>query len=375
LGELLSSRYGIKLDLSDVPPDREERYQKALLAILRIVDRGLFSDKPEMLFALGSTYAVTNRGAGLLALAAGWSNPDNEHTWSDGPRASLRIPVAARRGAKLRLQLCGVLAQGVSMRVFAGGRLALAVHKTGNPPRDQPVAISLPYPAARRPVLCVGLEFDDTYCPQDREDSSDGRQLGIALSSFTVSEESMPLDSLRSLIAWRRPATTLALSLPSPDADVNINASLAEAGLSGALITLVGARPDNERWLERGRPIEFGEGGLTGRGDTGLLSPLRMVSFAGTLAQLLADLSVRRIWLDLIVLSTVDLFRQVMDDLVPVRDAVPSALPDLAICCKDPRFFCERLLYPLGERYWRIIYRYGIFAADAELISFTGQNS
>jgi hypothetical protein len=375
LGELLSSRYGIKLDLSDLPPDREARYQKALLATLGIVDRGLFSGKPEMVFALGSTYGVTDRGAGSRALEAGWSSPENEHTWSNGPRASLRIPVAARRGARVRLRLDGVLAQGVSMRVFADGRLALTVHKTGNPPRDQPVAISLPYRIARRPVLFADLEFDNTYCPKDRGNGSDDRQLGIALSSFTVSEESMPPNSLRSLIAWRRPETTLALSLPSPDADVNISTTLTEAGLSGALITLVCARPDNARWLENGRAVEFGEGGLTARGDTPPLSPFRMVSFAGTLAQLLAELSVRRIRLDLIVLSTVDLFREVMDDLVPVRDALPSALPDLAIRCKEPGYFFERLLYPLGERYWQIISRYGIFAADEELISFTGQAS
>ena len=70
--DYLQRRVGFKFELDDFPAAHEDRYRKALLAILRLVERGSFANNTEMFsFAVGGTYSTTSGGAGLLALGEG----------------------------------------------------------------------------------------------------------------------------------------------------------------------------------------------------------------------------------------------------------------------------------------------------------------
>lgn len=378
--DYLQRRVGFKFELDDFPAAHEDRYRKALLAILRLVERGSFANNTEMFsFAVGGTYSTTSGGAGLLALGEGWSWPESEHTWSDGPRASLAIPLATNRGTRLHLRLDGMLAEGaMSVRVFAGGQLEMEIVKGEAMARDQPIMLSLPHPLVDQ-GLSIEFEFSNTFCPKDAGISVDGRHLGFALRSFTITEETLLAASLRSLFRWRSPEVTIALSFQQPGKGFGLSSFLAECGLSGSLITLADTQSDQGRWLKNGRPIPFPEFASTPRMNalpnaterqeggppTG---GLREVCFIGTLPQLLADLAQRKSLPDLMVLSSGQLFGRVLDALEPA----PDPLPEIAVCTDDPGFINQSFLQH-GVRYARVVHRFAMAMVDPQLICFTGR--
>ena len=90
-----------------------DKYREASAALLRIVQRRPLVDTARMVsFPVGGTYATSGDGPGVFALGAGWSHPESDHTWSDGPRAVLAIRVEDCRARRLRLRLDGTLAPG-----------------------------------------------------------------------------------------------------------------------------------------------------------------------------------------------------------------------------------------------------------------------
>jgi len=388
--ERLERRLGLKLELGDFSGAGDERYKKAQLSILSLVERGAFADNPAMLsFPVGGTYATTCEGAGLLALGEGWSWPEIEHTWSDGPRASLAIRLAASRATRLYVRLDGMLAEGgMSVRVFAGGQLAIEIVKGEAMARDQPILLSLPYPLADS-ILSIEFEFSNTFCPKDAGVSDDGRHLGFALRSFTITEETLLAASLRSLIRWRSPKMTISLSTTQPpDSSFGLDGLLAECGLSGSLVTLLETPADQARWLKNGRRTSLLEFAATPRlnsnethvnaaprphktGDPSATS-LREICFTGTLTQLLADLAQRRSFPDLIVLSSGQLFGHVLDAFDPAVSAVSKFLSDVAICTDSAGFF-SRSFWQNRGRYERVVHRFGMVMVDPQLISFTRQ--
>ena len=387
--EHLERRLGLKLELGDFLAAGDEPYRKAQLSILSLVERGTFVDDPAMLsFPVGGTYATTCEGAGLPALREGWSWPETEHTWSDGPRASLVIPLAASRAARLYLRLDGMLAEGVmSVRVFAGGQLATEIVKGEAMARDQPIILSLPHPLADS-ILSIEFEFSNTFCPKDAGVSVDGRHLGFALRSFTITEETLLAASLRSLIRWRSPEMTISLSMQPPDTSYGLCSLLAECGLSGSLITLLENQADQGWWLKNGRRISLPEFAANPRSNSNearlaaarrqrkagdpSATGLREVCFAGTLTQLLADLAQQRSFPDLIVLSSGQLFGRVLDAFDPAVSAVPKFLSDVAICTDSAGFF-SRSFWQNRGRYERVVHRFGMVMVDPQLISFTRQ--
>jgi hypothetical protein len=373
----------------DFPAACDERYRTALSAFLRLVEQEPLADNPAMLsFPVGGTYATTADGAGSVALGEGWSQPESEYTWSDGPRASLAIRLAANPATRLHLRLDGMLAPGaMSVRVFAGGQLASEIRKGEVPHREQSITLTLPQPSAA-PILSIELEFSSTFCPKDAGFGLDERQLGFALRSFTITEETFLTASLRSLIRWRSPKVTLALSMQLPECGFGLGGLLADSGLSGSLITLADAQADRGLWLENGRPIPFPEFAASPRSngnaapsgaasapsvaDAPLATGLREIGFAGPLPQLLAELARRGSFLDVIILSTGELFGQTLDALGPVVAAVPKALPDIAVCTDDIGFF-DRSFFQHPASHERVIRRFAMAMVDRQLISFTRQ--
>jgi hypothetical protein len=341
-------------------------------------------------FAVGGTYATTSGGAGLLALGEGWSGPESEHTWSDGPRASLAIRLGATRGTRLHLRLDGTLApEAMWVRVLTGGQLATEIWKGEAPSREQSITLSLLQPLAD-PILKIELEFSNTFCPKDAGFALDGRRLGFALRSFMITEETLLAASFRSLIRWRSPGVTLALSAQLPGGDFGLSGLLAESGLSGSLITLTDTRADQCGWLANGRPIPVPPFATTAqsKGNAALLDRARVrsaaeglstgglceVCFTGTLPQLLAELVLRGSFVYLIVLSADELFGGVLDALDTMVVEVPKALPDIAICSDDARFF-DRVFFEDQAKYQRVIHRFAMAMVDPQLISFSGRRA
>lgn len=384
VAEFLKTRFSLDLEPSDFPPGGESAYREASQEMLRIVEAGPLAYNPAMLsFPAGRTYPTTVDAVGLLALSAGWSWPEQNYTWSDGPRASLAIPLAAESGSRLRLRLDGVLPPGpVGIRVFADGHLVATVEKREHPPRDQVVAFAVPQRPDGDAILSVELEFTGTFCPKDAGYSADDRHLGFALRSFTVSEGTGLAASLQSLIRWRSPRMTLALSMGQPAAAADIGGALADVGLSGALITVSDTREDQPAWREDGRAVAFPEFPAAAERDDRYALPaasparagdgLRRIAYGGTVPALLAELTQRGSFLDLVVLATAELFGGLLDALEPIVTATPRALPEIAICTDDAAVF-NRSWWQHRTSYEPVINRFAAAMVDPQLISFVGR--
>jgi hypothetical protein len=375
------------LEGADFPLSSEDGYHRALLAILQLIQRYSAVNRRTMIsFPVGGTYATTSGGTGMLALGDGWSWPESEHTWTDGPRASLAIPLADTQGKRLRLRLNGRLAAGaMSVRVFACGQLLMEMMKGEPMPRDQPLTLSLPHPLTD-PVLSIEFEFSNTFCPRDAGVSLDGRHLGFALRSFAIIEDTLLSASLRTFIRWRSPKLTVGLEMPPPDKGFGLSRLLAECGLSGSLITVANTQSDDGEGLKHGSPICRPEFTATARGysDTAAPDParqqdnegsptrssLREIGFSGTLPQLLSDLERSRSFPDLIVLSSGRLFAGVLDALA--SQSAQTALSDIAICGDVTGLF-DRSFWQSRSKYESVVHRFARAIVDPQLVCLTGR--
>jgi hypothetical protein len=369
---------------ADLPLSSEDGYRRAMLAILQLIQRYSAVDRPAMIsFPVGGTYATTSNGTGTLALGDGWSWPESQHTWTDGPRASLAIPIADTCGKRLHLRLNGRLAAGaMSVRVFACGQLLMEMMKGEAMTRDQPIMLSLPHPLAD-PVLSIEFEFSNTFCPRDAGVSLDGRHLGFALRSFAIIEETLLSVSLRTFIRWRSPKLTVGLEMPPPDKGFGLSRLLAECGLSGSLITVANTRSDGADGLQHENPTCRPDFTATARyySDTAIpdvarqqdneasptSSNLREICFSGTLPQLLNHLERSRSFPDLIVLSSGRLFGRVLDAL----DS-QLTMPDIAICTDVTGFF-DRSFWQSRSKYERVVHRFARAIVDPQLVCLTGR--
>ena len=336
-------------------------------------------------FPLGETYPTTCDGPGSTALSEGWSSPERDYTWSEGPRASLAIRLAPNRARRLQLRLDGMLAPAaMSVWVSTGGQSLQEIWKFEPSSREQSIILSLPPPPATDPVLSIELGFSNTFCPKDAGLGADGRHLGFALRSFTISEKPLLPAAVKPLIQRCSPALTLALSTQLPDGNTSLSGLLAESGLSGSLITLSGAETDQVGWRENQRPIPAPQfaapPGSTNneafrdedrnRGGAWEPSPsgLREIGFTGTLPQLLAELTQQGSFLDLIVVAD-SLFGTVLDALAPIVAAVPHALPDIAICTDDDALLITTYWLRHRASYERVMPSFAVAILDQGLIS------
>ena len=342
-----------------------DKYRKASAALLRIVQRRPLVDTARMVsFPVGRTYATSGDGPGVFVLGAGWSHPEFDHTWSDGPRAVLAICVEDCRARRLRLRLDGTLAPGpMWLRIEFGGHPVLEMWKGEEPARDEPVSLLLPAPPPADPLLSVTLEFSSTYQPSEAGFSSDTRRLGYALRSFTLEEDTGLGEILRSLIRRRRPGLTLAVPSHHRDADFGLVEVLTESGLGGTLMTMTGDRP-----CRPGLDV----GAAPGAGVLG--ATLRRVQFGGSLQELFAALAHRRSRLDLIVLATGAALGGVVEALAAGEDMGMKPLPEIAVCSGDPAFL-DRCFDRHRDSYGRILHRYAVAAIFPELVLFTGRRS
>lgn len=131
---------------------------------------------------------------GRRFLGTGWSGPEADHCWSDGPRAVVRLPLVDRpaEGGILRLRCRGFCppphlpAQRVSISI--NGK-ATADIKAGGMAWHE---MRLPPGTFDRAGISLQFEFPDAMSPDKTGASTDSRLLGITLDALVLFENALP---------------------------------------------------------------------------------------------------------------------------------------------------------------------------------------
>ncbi|MET0320338.1 MAG: hypothetical protein ABW069_06420, partial [Duganella sp.] len=162
---------------------RLNAYRRALgRQATRYVELGEALTASLRLQAAPGSYRTDAAGSGGFALGQGWSGREPWGVWSDGPQAALHFPCRARAW-ELRLALQPFSRQALT--VTAGGKVLWQ----GALPADGPalrLAIAPAY--CNDHVVTVVLHIARPTRPSALGPSHDRRQLGVALSGFTIGE-------------------------------------------------------------------------------------------------------------------------------------------------------------------------------------------
>jgi hypothetical protein len=138
----------------------------------------------------GRTYSIGKGGNGESFLLAGWSEPGDGGTWSDGPAAALAMHVPPRwQDVKIVLDAQPYLPTasprlGVDVRT-QGVLLAHWQFERGKPAPDTMVVLAqTPHDANGNIVL--SFSFDSPRSPQESGESIDARKLALLLRGVSV---------------------------------------------------------------------------------------------------------------------------------------------------------------------------------------------
>jgi sulfatase-like protein len=182
-------------------------------------DLGISSDPRRLGAALRSlridlvmpapTGALLTAGQGGTAapyLGEGWSAPELGFTWSDGPDATLEIPVTRPSGSALRLSmaLSPYTGPGVDRQVV---EVTANGSSVGSWALSQPDQISVHLaPELVGRYLRLVLHLPNARSPRQLGRSSDPRRLGVALSSLRLDLAGSVRSSVRASSNRRAPA-------------------------------------------------------------------------------------------------------------------------------------------------------------------------
>jgi hypothetical protein len=130
-----------------------------------------------------------NHGSGdLVLLWSGWSQPEAQGCWTDGPHASLRwvTPVDLSPGARLVIRGIVLASTGEALR----GSISINGQQAGNfvQPEGQ-ATLSVPVASqaqARQRDIHVQFEFENAKSPCEIGLSSDQRKLALFLTSISI---------------------------------------------------------------------------------------------------------------------------------------------------------------------------------------------
>ena len=128
-------------------------------------------------------------GGPLGLLGRGWSHPEQGHTWTEGPVATLSFRAPETRDFVLELEMLAFLPDPQFRQVVAiavNGRMAEVV-EFGSPAQWRTVQVQVPAAAvAGRTHVVVRLDIARPVSPKHARISEDGRRLGIALKRLTL---------------------------------------------------------------------------------------------------------------------------------------------------------------------------------------------
>lgn len=215
-------------------------------------------------FAVGKRHGTCRGQAGVAALADGWSTPEPDHTWSEGPRATIRIAISdeVRRARWVEIRLQGVIVPGSwTVQVRVASRRATTFHRPAAGTRAITMRLIVPRRALRHcgDELMVTLDFQDVLCPAEQGASSDTRRLSFGLQAFSLHTG---LDArhpalLKDFIDHNRPSRIIALSHGGEASAIKLSEALARAGgnvparMAAHLANPLSAAP---RWVVDRRP-------------------------------------------------------------------------------------------------------------------------
>ena len=141
-------------------------------------------------------YVTSVSGLGRPLLLTGWSYAEREFTWSDGPRAHLRVPLSPRLARAPAVDITLVFSAfrptpaPVRVVEFASGDVVRRVEVA---PTDPPIlSVTLaarPDPTRPDGAVAIAIRTPDAERPSDHG-SADGRLLGVALREIRVASGS-----------------------------------------------------------------------------------------------------------------------------------------------------------------------------------------
>ncbi|MBV9784200.1 MAG: hypothetical protein JO264_10310 [Acidisphaera sp.] len=186
--EALSNLLGRRIDAASLRWPGGDDYSWIVQRLLQAF--GLHRAAPQDFpgFALGFAYSIT--GAGRLALERGWSYPEQSFIWSDGPSASLLLPLPATSRDGLRCRLAGYVAGG-AVRVSASIAERVLADRTFDPVEPRELIIDVPIIAAdgadhNGGLVRLDMAFENTVCPREIGLGDDPRRVGYALQSIML---------------------------------------------------------------------------------------------------------------------------------------------------------------------------------------------
>lgn len=183
LGNILTS-------IGNPPWDVKECRRSELANDIVVIDAAC-ADRSFTIRCLGQ-YDFTT--AGNIALGnkaiSGFSHPEEEGAWTDGPEAGfVCAPAADPNNAPIRIAIHGraFLTPGRSQRIeFVANGVSIKQVLFDESDPDQTVRLELPRPAGG--TLDLRLRFPDAVSPEDLGLSIDNRKLGLRLRTITFEQ-------------------------------------------------------------------------------------------------------------------------------------------------------------------------------------------
>lgn len=145
-------------------------------------------------YTFGEKLRFAAGARGRRFLGKGWSSPEPGHCWSDGPAATIALPLARppTGDAVLRIRCRGyrpaVDAPAQAVHVVLNGT-PLATIRAGDMAWHE---LHVPGTAFDGPTVNLCLEFPDAASPSALGKSTDPRLLGITLDSLVAHERALP---------------------------------------------------------------------------------------------------------------------------------------------------------------------------------------
>jgi glycosyltransferase involved in cell wall biosynthesis len=141
-------------------------------------------------YTLGSTLSFRSDGAAVAIQSYGWSYPEPQGTWTDGPEAGLSLPLAAPEHEDLELEVeaqCFVTEGWPRQRVHIHlGEHALAEWLFDTTQNHGLRTLRIPADIAQHSPLRLRLYLPDAQCPRELGLGNDSRRLGLNLVSLRL---------------------------------------------------------------------------------------------------------------------------------------------------------------------------------------------
>jgi len=140
-------------------------------------------------YTLGDELTAGPEGTLNDYLGEGWSAPEPEHIWNDGPRAILRFPIKQVHSDLKMIVRCTPFVvpdrlESQRVNVLAGGKMVekWTVGEAGE------YHCLIPRSEVKDGTLQVSLEYTDAVSPKSLGVSEDDRRLGLAVHSIKITE-------------------------------------------------------------------------------------------------------------------------------------------------------------------------------------------